>query len=505
MITPSHILIYYAMLYSHMLLQVSEHIFWMTPKHRSQEYVSKVAAELGDKIQVNKQITCIQRKLKTESSYEVLVTDSNGLTVVFDEIVFACHPDQALSLLTSGDDASSEEIDLLSCFRYSSNDTYVHSDKRLMPKSRSAWTSWNYIYNNCTTTTTRSSEKDDSHSKPVYVTYWLNKLQSLKHGRDIFVSLNPDIIPDPKLTYSKLDYAHPQYSLKAVAAQKSVQLMQGKRGTYYCGAWMGYGFHEDGFRSGLEVAVAISSKQPPWGQVIYIPTKTTTADDAAAKGIAKKKTMKGGKGNKDEKLVVGGFSWLGGLVWSWIKLQIVWLFEKVCQDQVLKFLVAGMRKGKLTIVLPNREIISVVGASNVNVNVQKCTDVTTKTLRPLQRYDEVKVDVSSAWFFIRLALEADLGLARSYIAGEWDVAMSPTVDTDSLHGSGDALTRFLLLLIDNMPTGRTAVSGGLDVRDMITASIGTAINALWFKLTMDNSIANSRTNIHQVSDRYEDG
>ena len=192
-------------------------------------------------------------------------------------------------------------------------------------------------------------------------------------------------------------------------------------------------------------------------------------------------------------------------MWSWIKLQIVWLFEKVCQDQVLKFLVAGMRKGKLTIVLPNREIISVVGASNVNVNVQKCTVVTTKTLRPLQQYDEVKVDVSSAWFFIRLALEADLGLARSYIAGEWDVAMSPTVDTDSLHGSGDALTRFLLLLIDNMPTGRTAVSGGLDVRDMITASIGTAINALWFKLTMDNSIANSRTNIHQVSDRYEDG
>jgi len=492
------------MLYSHMLLQVSEHIFWMTPKHRSQEYVSKVAAELGDKIQVNKQITCIQRKLKTESSYEVLVTDSDGLTVVFDEIVFACHPDQALSLLTSGDDASSEEIDLLSCFRYSSNDTYVHSDKRLMPKSRSAWTSWNYIYNN-STTTTRSSEKDGSHSKPVYVTYWLNKLQSLKHGRDIFVSLNPDIIPVPKLTYSKLDYAHPQYSLKAVAAQKSVQLMQGKRGTYYCGAWMGYGFHEDGFRSGLEVAVAISSKQPPWGQVIYIPTKTTTADDAAAKGIVKKKTMKGGKGNKDEKVVGGGFSWLGGLVWSWIKLQIVWLFEKVCQDQVLKFLVAGMRKGKLTIVLPNREIISVVGASNVNVNVKKCTDVTTKTLRPLQRYDEVKVDVSSAWFFIRLALEADLGLARSYIAGEWDVAMSPTVDTDSLHGSGDALTRFLLLLIDNMPTGRTAVTGGLDVRDMITASIGTAINALWFKLTMDNSIANSRTNIHQVSDRYEDG
>jgi len=446
----------------------------MTPKYRSQEYVSKVVVELGDKIRVNKQITSIKRKLKaTESSFQVDVTDSDGWTAVFDEIVFACHPDQALSLLKG--DASVEEIELLNCFRYSSNDTYVHSDVRLMPRSRSAWTSWNYITN----TTIRG--KTDTHSKPVFVTYWLNKLQSLNHSREIFVSLNPDVIPDPRLTYSKLDYAHPQYSLKAVAAQKSVRNMQGKLGTYYCGAWMGFGFHEDGFRSGLEVAVAISKKLPPWGQVIAIPTKTPSIGSA-----------------KKLQIDVKALSWLG-LLWSWIKLQIVWLFEKVCQNQVLKFLVAGMRKGNLTIVLPNKETISVVGASNLNGD--KCSNiVTTRTLRPLLRYDEVKVNVSSSWFFIRLALEADLGLARSYIAGEWDVASSPFYDVDSPHGSGDALTRFLLLLIDNMPTGRTTVSGGLDVRNMITASIGTAINALWFKLTMDNSIANSRTNIHQVSD-----
>ena len=137
---PHSAMLYYAMLCSHMLLQVSEHIFWMTPKHRSQEYVSKVAAELGEKIIVNKHITCIQRKLNAEgASYEVIVTDSDGLTAVFDEIVFACHPDQALSLLKG--DASLEEIELLNSFRYSSNDTYVHSDVRLMPKSRSAWTS----------------------------------------------------------------------------------------------------------------------------------------------------------------------------------------------------------------------------------------------------------------------------------------------------------------------------------------------------------------------------
>jgi predicted NAD/FAD-binding protein len=151
------------------------------------------------------------------------VVDQNGTSSTFEAVVFACHPDQALEILSTS--ATEEEREVLGAFKYSPNDTYVHTDAALMPKSRAAWTSWNYM----------GTTKSDGLQKPVYVTYWLNKLQRLNHPRDIFVSLNPSTPPAPDKVLSRINYAHPQYTTKSVQAQRKVVDLQGKNGTYYCG------------------------------------------------------------------------------------------------------------------------------------------------------------------------------------------------------------------------------------------------------------------------------
>lgn len=187
------------------------------------------------------------------SKYIIKITDSTGHTDECDEVIFACHPDQALAIL--GDDADHLERANLGRFRYSQNDTYVHTDESLMPLSKFAWTCWNYISYRDDTSTKDSAATD---TRPVYVTYWLNKLQNLKNKKNIFVTLNPENPPASDKILARLDYAHPQYTADSVAAQRDIANSQGYKGTYYCGAWMGYGFHEDGFRSGACVRACVS-------------------------------------------------------------------------------------------------------------------------------------------------------------------------------------------------------------------------------------------------------
>ena len=162
----------------------------------------------------------------------ITAVESNGDVSTYDNVVFACHPDQALEIL--GADATAQEKEVIGCFKYSPNNTYVHTDKALMPKAKSAWTSWNYI----------GKSNTSGAEKPVFVTYWLNKLQKLNHPQDIFVSLNPSTPPAEDKILKKMVYTHPQYTQDSVKAQRRVVDLQGDRGTYFCGAWMGYGFHE---------------------------------------------------------------------------------------------------------------------------------------------------------------------------------------------------------------------------------------------------------------------
>ena len=252
----------FTFLNNHLLLQITGNLTWKTPLHRSQEYVKKIEQELGsERIVLNKHIVKIQRilldnktttdivtniiqanhfnntKLDCEKNsihmtsstdrYMIKITDSNGQIDECDEVIFACHPDQIVPLFNSTDLDDFETINLKR-FIYSKNDTYVHTDESLMPKSKYAWTCWNYIsYNNNTNnTTTPTSNKntlstaDVDDARPVYVTYWLNKLQNLKHPRNIFVSLNPQTPPKAESILAKLNYTHPQYSPDSVKAQQ---------------------------------------------------------------------------------------------------------------------------------------------------------------------------------------------------------------------------------------------------------------------------------------------
>jgi hypothetical protein len=368
----------------------------------------------------------------------VTVVDNKGVKTVCDHVVFACHPDQALAML--GDSATSAEKSAIGKFKYSSNDTYVHTDTDLMPKNRSAWTSWNYIG-----TTTASDD-----TKPVYVSYWLNRLQHLKHDKDIFVSLNPSKPPAKDKILYRVDYTHPQYSTASVAAQREVAALQGENNTYFCGAWMGYGFHEDGFRSGIEVATNIAGVPVPWvkkyGQEAMMPAPSAMLAKLEAQSLFQ-------------------------VVSKAVTRPIVYSFEVFCEFAITTFLKGGLLKGQLTFINYNGKVITVKG---------KMPSETACTIR-----------VKNPWFWVRLALEADLGFSKSYIAGEWDL-----VDTGA---TADGLTTLLLLLADNMPTGKERTSGGMDAGRLVTAWVGSAVNYLWYYLTMDNSIANSRANIHAVS------
>lgn len=427
----------FTFLNNHLLLQVTQHINWQTPKGRSKQYVQKVAQELGSKAKVNCAVKSVTRRVVDNGNkgYEVLVVDQSDKTWVFDEVVFACHPDQALALL--GSDASVEEKAFLSVFKYDDNITYLHSDPALMPKSKAAWTSWNYV---------GTTQDKKAFLKPVFVTYWLNKLQNLATEKPIFVSLNPFAPPDPALTHETIHYAHPQYSKETVRAQRHITTIQGQRNTYFCGAWMGYGFHEDGFRSGIEVAMKISNVPVPWmerfGVTSLIPAPKMELTASLGKPFF-------------QQLVSLGLS------------PVQSVFEHFCQQQCLSFLRQGFAKGKLTLLLPNKQVIALEGT---------------------QPGQEVTVQVKKNWFFVRLALEADLGLAKSYIAGEWDV-----VGTGP-HAHG--LTSLMLLLIDNMPIGRKDVAAGWDANKLITASLGSAINFWQYRFFLDNSLANSQSNIH---------
>ena len=179
----------------------------------------------------------------------VVVHDSHGRSDLYDHVVIASHSDQALVMLS---DADAREREILGAIGYAPNTVYLHRDERLMPKRKRAWASWNLL----------RWQREAATANDVAVTYWMNNLQGIDAAKPLFVSLNPPFAPADELTFGKHICEHPQYNLAAFAAQKRLVEIQGRRHTWFCGAWTGYGFHEDGLRSGLEVAEALGAYAP---------------------------------------------------------------------------------------------------------------------------------------------------------------------------------------------------------------------------------------------------
>jgi predicted NAD/FAD-binding protein len=228
---------------NHRLLH-QERPVWRTVKGGSRRYVDKLTQSFRD-IRLGCAVTRIER-----TAQGVVVHDSHGRHDSYDHVVIAAHSDQALSMLWDADPA---EREILGAIRYSPNIAYLHRDSRLMPQRRRAWASWNFL---------RWRREGKEVQNDVAVTYWMNRLQGIDPDKPLFVSLNPPFPPAPELTFGRYVCEHPQYNAQAFAAQRRLDEIQGRRHTWFCGAWTGYGFHEDGLRSGLAVAEALGGMAP---------------------------------------------------------------------------------------------------------------------------------------------------------------------------------------------------------------------------------------------------
>jgi len=228
---------------NHGLLSLTDRPAWRTVTGGSRSYVAKLVAASGAVVRTGVILRGVRR-----AEDGVVVTLPDGSEERFDQILFACPADRALAMLT---DASDDERAALGAFYFQPNRAWLHGDPALMPRRRRAWASWNYL-----------GEGADHRARAVSLTYWMNRLQNLDPARPLFVTLNPAREPRAELTHAVVDYRHPVFDAEAWAAQDAVEALQGRRRTWFCGAWLGYGFHEDGLRSGLRAALALGGAVP---------------------------------------------------------------------------------------------------------------------------------------------------------------------------------------------------------------------------------------------------
>lgn len=226
--------------HNHGLLQVTRRPQWYTVEGGSRNYVRKIVAGLAD-ARLNTPVQRIER-----DAQGVKVFTGAGVEH-FDHVVLATHSDQALALLGQ---PTTDEQAVLGAIRYQANRAVLHTDTTAMPGNPKAWAAWNY----------ERAADDGRESARVCLHYWLNRLQPLPFAQPVIVSLNPVRAINPSKVLAEFEYAHPVFDLGAVQAQARVAALQGRQRTWFCGAWAGYGFHEDGLKSGLAAAKALLSQ-----------------------------------------------------------------------------------------------------------------------------------------------------------------------------------------------------------------------------------------------------
>jgi hypothetical protein len=229
---------------NHALLGVTGQHQWYTVQGGSIEYVRRVQTALeqaGVDLRLGAPVAAVRRQ-----AGRVMVRAMGGEWESFDEVVFATHSDDTLRLLA---DASTQEAAGLAAIRYQPNEVVLHSDVSMMPKRRAAWASWVYV------------EGAGPRPDRIDLTYWMNSLQPIPMDDPLFVTLNANRAIKEEFIHDQVTFRHPVYDLGALAAQKALRAGNGAQGTWFCGAWMRNGFHEDGFASAVDVVQAMRARQ----------------------------------------------------------------------------------------------------------------------------------------------------------------------------------------------------------------------------------------------------
>lgn len=227
---------------NHGLLKVNDRPQWRTVTGGSRVYVARVLQDLAD-VKLSAAVTAVQRQADG-----IMLTTASGQTK-FDQVVFACHADQALALIQSPTEA---ETAILGAIKFQDNEAVLHQDTKLMPVRKLAWSSWNYL-----------SQGKPDQADAVCLTYWMNLLQGMKTKLPLLVSLNPLIAIEPAKILLRKNYRHPQFNAAAMAAQEALPTIQGQDRLWFTGAWTCWGFHEDGIASAVAVARSLGV-QAPW-------------------------------------------------------------------------------------------------------------------------------------------------------------------------------------------------------------------------------------------------
>ena len=213
---------------NHGLFKFKNRPQWYTVSNRSRAYVKKVTEKISGEIFKNYKV---DKLIRSEDNIRVIIGNEY---IDYDQVVLASHADQSLRIL---ENPTEQEKNILEKFSYVKNEAYLHTDERLMPFKKRVWSSWNSI----------------SDGEKSCITYWLNKLQNLDTSKDYFLTLNPICKIDENSVIKKINFTHPYLNSKNTTLQKDLRLIQGKKRTWLCGSYFGYGFHEDGLKSSIDL------------------------------------------------------------------------------------------------------------------------------------------------------------------------------------------------------------------------------------------------------------
>ena len=223
---------------NHGLFKLKNRPQWYTVSNRSRTYVENILSKISGEHFKNYKVT----KIKSNNNGIDLYYGGESEFFNYDKVILATHADEALSMI---EDPSEDEKKILSNFSYKENIAYIHTDEKIMPKNKKAWSSWN------------SSIKKNEIEKNS-ITYWINLLQNLKCEENIFLSLNPHFEIDSSKILKKVKFTHPYFDQSALIYQGKLKILQNKRNILFCGSYFGYGFHEDGIKSSIEMLKSIN-------------------------------------------------------------------------------------------------------------------------------------------------------------------------------------------------------------------------------------------------------